>query len=148
MFINDAGISLIKSREGCQLAAYKDQGGVLSIGYGHTGREVTEGLTCTQDQADNWFNQDIRNTCATLTRLITVSLNENQFAALVSLAYNIGIGHFTDSTLLKVLNNGWFEQVPVQIARWNHVNGVVSDGLTKRRADEVRLWNKPFVDVT
>lgn len=143
MFCNLAGQQLIKGDEDCKLSAYRDQGGVWSIGYGHTGPEVTEGLTITQAQADRWFIQDLQNTCSALTRLLTVSVNDNQFSALSSWAYNVGIGNAADSTLIKLLNAGHYMLVPMQLARWNRVNGVVSDGLTKRRNDEIALWNTP-----
>lgn len=143
MFTNLAGQQIIKGDEACSLTAYQDEGGVWSIGYGHTGPEVIDGLQCTQAQADRWFIQDLQNVCSALTRLITVSVNDNQFSALSSWAYNVGIGNVEDSTLLKLLNAGKYDLVPFQLARWNHVGGIISDGLTKRRADEIDLWNTP-----
>jgi lysozyme len=74
--------------------------------------------------------------------LVTVPLSDNQFSALVCFAFNVGVGNFESSTLLRLLNRGWYEQVPAQLMRWNRANGEVFGGLSRRRAAEARLWNK------
>lgn len=145
MFCNDRGIELIKSFEKCVLHSYKDQGGILTIGYGQTGPFVTEDMTCTQEQADAWFNQQIQMVQSSLSRMIKVSLGSNKFSALCALAYNIGLHAFSSSSLLMLLNKGEYDEVPNQIARWNKVNREVSLGLVHRRNAEIELWNMPDV---
>ena len=73
--------------------------------------------------------------------MVTVPLNDNQFAALVSFAFNVGVLNLERSTLLRLLNRGWYEQVPAQMMRWNRAAGEAMGGLTRRRAAEAQLWN-------
>ncbi len=77
-----------------------------------------------------------------VTDLVKVPLSDNQFSALVAFVFNIGVGHFAKSTLLRELNAGQYDSVPGQLALWNHINGVVNVGLTRRRAAEIALWKK------
>lgn len=77
-----------------------------------------------------------------VSRLVKVPLNDNEFAALVSFVFNVGVGNFEKSDLLRLLNRGWYEQVPVQLNRWNKCNGHVLGGLARRRAAEGALWRK------
>ena len=143
MQANALCISLVKEFEGCKLCSYQDQGGIWSVGYGTTGPFVTPNMKITQSTADAWLINHIDTVSAALTRMIKTPINENQFGALVSLAYNIGIGHFASSSALALLNEGFLEQVPSHIALWNKVNDVVNTGLVRRRAAEIALWNTP-----
>ncbi|HVY13308.1 MAG TPA: lysozyme [Alphaproteobacteria bacterium] len=140
--INKAGLALIKSHEGLSLKAYRSPAGDLTIGYGHT-NEVEEGETITAEQAEQLLQDDLQNFEAGVERLVTVALNDNQFAALVSFAFNIGLGAFARSTLLSLLNRGWYEQVPAQILRWSRAAGKRLAGLARRRRDEAALWSTP-----
>lgn len=140
--MNDAGVALIKNYEGLHLTPYLCPAKVWTIGYGHT-RTVRAGLKITSDQADQLLDDDLRLVERAVQRLVTVPLNDNQFSALVSFAFNVGIGNFENSTLLKLLNRGWYEQVPAQLMRWNRANGETLGGLSRRRAAEGRLWNTP-----
>jgi lysozyme len=156
--MNDAGIALLKSNEGCLLFAYDDANdrriepgdpvqGTLTIGYGHTGPDVTPGLTWTQQQADAALATDIQNFAGSITPLITAQLNDNQFSAFVCFAFNIGLHAFAGSSALHLANSGDLADVPAHMALWNKttVNGqlVTSAGLTNRRNAEIALWNKP-----
>ena len=114
---NPAGIQLIKDYEGLHLTPYLCPAKIWSIGYGHT-RTVRAGLKITPDQAEQLLSDDLRLVERTVQRLVTVPLNDNQFSALVSFTYNVGITNFERSTLLTLLNRGWFEQVPAQLMRW------------------------------
>lgn len=138
--MNQKGIDLIKSTEGCKLKAYRDTGNVLTIGWGHTGPDVKEGLIWSQEQADAALKKDITKTEKDLLKLIKVDLNENQLSALVSFVFNIGIGQFKSSTLLKKLNAGDYEEAANQLLRWNKDNGKVLNGLIKRRSWEKTLF--------
>ena len=135
-------IELIRKFEGCKLKAYKCAAGKWTIGYGHTGKDVYEFLDITQDQAEIMLLQDAQEACDAVLRLVKVPLTDNELSALISLCFNIGMTNFKKSTLLRILNLGWYEQVPAQIMRWNKVNGEVLGGLSRRRAAESALWSK------
>ena len=76
--------------------------------------------------------------------MVKVPLNQNQFDALVSFVFNVGNNAFRDSTLVKVLNAGHFDQVPTQLRRWIRDNGKIVKGLINRREKEIALWNTPI----
>lgn len=135
MTLTEAGVSLIKHFEGCRLTAYHDAVGVLTIGYGSTGDHVTEGMTISQAEADRLFVADVQ--CfAVEVRKSVVDLPDHQFSALVSLAYNIGIGAFRKSTLLRLIDDGCFWLAASQFERWNKAGGKVLPGLVRRREAE------------
>jgi lysozyme len=144
---NPAGIQLIKDYEGLHLTPYLCPAKIWSIGYGHT-RTVRSGQKITSDQADQLLNDDLRLVERAVQRLVSVPLNDNQFSALVGFAYNVGIANFERSTLLTLLNRGWYEQVPAQLMRWNRAGGEPLGGLSRRRAAEARLWNTPSLEGT
>jgi lysozyme len=131
---------LVQGFEDCRLSAYKDGNGIWTIGYGHTGPAVVEGLTCTQAMADEWLNQDLAVADAAIARLVKMALNQNQYDALVSLIFNIGQGHFATSTCLRQLNQGNAVAACQAMGMWNMVAGQVSDGLVRRRAAEQKLF--------
>ncbi len=139
--INEDGVALIKEHEGLHLTPYICPGNRWTIGYGHT-RTVRSGQRITREQAEQLLEDDLRIAERAVARLVTVPLTDNQFAALVSFVFNVGTVNFEKSTLLKLLNRGWYEQVPAQLTRWNRAAGEVMGGLARRRAAEARLWNK------
>ncbi|NTU76220.1 MAG: lysozyme [Alphaproteobacteria bacterium] len=138
--VNSAGVALIKNFEGLHLAPYLCPGKIWTIGYGHT-RTVHANMKITPDQAEQLLEDDLRLVEKAVARLVKVPLTDNQFAALVSFSFNVGAANFERSTLLKLLNRGWYEQVPAQFMRWNRASGEVLGGLSRRRAAEARLWN-------
>lgn len=133
---------LIKEFEGCRLTAYRCPAGVLTIGYGHTGPDVTPGRRITQAEADAIFEADIKKFALQVLPLVGASiLKPCQFSALVSLAYNIGMGNFQRSTLLrKVCANP--DDPSIRAEFMKHVNARVGGvlkplpGLVRRRAAE------------
>ena len=143
-------LNLIKRYEGCKLKAYKCSAGVWTIGYGNTkyqdGTSVKEGDVITQQQADELFKVIVDNFEYQVKMIIgdrlKTILPETSISALVSLAYNIGVGAFAKSTLLKVIkeNKNDLKGIINQWVRWNRANGVVLKGLTNRRYDEVVLY--------
>ncbi len=140
MKISDKGIELIKNFEGCRYTTYKDVGGVLTVGYGHTGKDVHEGVTITPAAAEALLRADIEAFEEGVTRSVTVDLTQAQFDALVSLSFNIGLGAFTLSTLRLMLNDGNFKGAADQFLRWNKVQGKVWSALTERRQTERQLF--------
>jgi lysozyme len=131
---------LVEEFEGRRLAAYRDGNGIWTIGCGHTGAGVVEGLTCTQAEADAWLNQDLGVADEALDRLVKVPVNQNQYDALVSLVYNIGQGNFAHSSCLKALNARNYAEAARAIGMWDLVAGQVSDGLKRRRTAEQRMF--------
>lgn len=122
-----------------------------TIGFGCT-EGVYEGLVWTREQADAAFAKELAKFEAAVTRLVTVDLNQNQYDALSSFCYNVGLGGvvngetipgFSNSTLLKKLNKGDYKGAADQFQYWNHVNGKPVSGLTERRASEKNLFQKP-----
>ena len=139
--IGQAGLALIKQYEGCRLAAYRCAAGVWTIGYGHTAG-VHSGMTITQAQADAYLQQDIAkfegyvNNPAYVP--ITANLNQNQFDALVSFAFNLGVGN-----LRKLCKGRTAAQIARTMPNYNKAAGKVLAGLRRRRAAEQALFNKP-----
>jgi lysozyme len=139
--INESGRNLIKSFEGLELSAYQDSVGVWTIGFGHT-RGVKEGQTITEAGAERLLEDDLSGFEKGVEAAVTVPLTDNQFAALVSFAFNLGLGSLRSSTLLKKLNAGKYLEAADEMLRWNRAGGVVLRGLTKRRAMERALFLK------
>lgn len=133
-------LDLIKHFESLQLKAYKCSANVWTIGYGHT-KNVKEGDRISQDQANCFLMQDLYSVERAIVRLVKVKLNQNQFDALCSLIFNIGISAFNKSTLLAKLNTGDYVGAAEQFRRWNKVNNVVMAGLVRRRQAEEDLFN-------
>ena len=136
------GEALIKSFEEYRGAAYQDQRGIWTCGWGHTGPEVGATTTCTLDQAQQWFAHDTVTACLTVSRSIDVAMTQNQFDALVSLCFNIGSGNFHGSTLVKTMNSGDTAGASAQFLVWDHVNGIPNAGLLRRRQAEQMLFDE------
>ena len=141
--VNKATLDLIKSFEGLYLKSYICPAGVLTIGYGHTGKDVKAGMVITEEEAERLLLSDIEIFATGVNVLVKVPLNENQFGALTSFSFNVGLGAFEKSTLLKLLNRGWYDQVPAQMMRWNKAGGKELAGLTRRRSAEGSLFMRP-----
>jgi lysozyme len=142
--INAAGLSLIKSFEGCVLTAYQDVAGIWTIGYGHT-RGVTAGMVFTQQQADQALADDLLSTETSVDRAVqAATTTDNQFAAMVSLTYNIGSGNFASSTVLREHLAEQIQPAAAAFLLWNKatISGVlqVVAGLTRRRTAEQSLY--------
>lgn len=141
MLISRNGIELIKRFEGCKLTAYKCPAGVLTIGYGHTGDDVTEGLTISQEDANDLLFDDVLCFENGVNNLVKgLDLSQGMFDALVCFAYNVGLTNLKKSTLLKLLKDGKVLEASEEFVKWNKSNGKVLDGLTKRRAAEADLF--------
>lgn len=137
--VNQAGIDLIKSFEGFRPEPYRDSGGVWTIGYGHI-REVSEDSPpITEEEGENLLIQDLGRAEREVERFVQVPLTDNQFAALVSLVFNVGT-----TPLLKTLGAKLTEQdytaAADEFQKWTHVGGNVIEGLVRRRDAEKALF--------
>ena len=145
--INQAGRALIQSSESFSNVAYPDPGtggNPWTIAWGHT-HEVKKGDTCTQAQGDQWFEGDLEFFENEVSSLVQVPLNDNEFSALVSLAYNLKPSAFRQSSVIKYVNAGAFAKVPAALMDYDHSAGRVMPGLVKRRRAEGELWLKGSV---
>jgi len=135
-------VAITKQFEGCQLTSYQDPAGVWTIGYGHTGAEVREGLTIDQGYADRLLMMDLLWAQKVVNDSVKAQLNQNQFDALCDFVFNCGSSNFRSSTLLKLINNEKFDEAVREFAKWNKSRGKVLPGLTARRAAEAALFAK------
>jgi lysozyme len=136
-------VSLIKEFEGLRLEAYQCQAGVWTIGYGRTAG-VRKGQTITEAEADEMLAQDLVNFEVEVDRLVTADVPDVQIGALVSLAYNIGLGAFGKSSLLKAVNAGQpVDALWLQWSRYTAPDGTKKEsaGLLRRRRAELALWH-------
>lgn len=144
--IGAAGLDLIKKFEGLRLKAYVCPAGVLTIGYGSTGPHVKPGMVITEAEADRLLNEDLDRFEEAVERYAGRA-TQNQFDAMVSLAFNIGIANFRKSSVLRAHVVKSFKIAADAFALWNKakVNGRLTElpGLTRRRAEEARLYRKP-----
>ena len=145
MKTSQSGIDLIKQFEGFRAKPYLCSAGVPTIGYGTTRypNEIKVKLSdaqITQLQAEYFLRHDIICVENGVTSLVKVPLKQNQFDALVSFAYNVGISAFGNSTLLKLLNAGDIDGASKQFERWNKAGGKIVDGLINRREAEKVLF--------
>lgn len=137
-------LALIKRFEGCELEAYPDPGSggdPWTIGWGATGAGIRKGVSWTQAQADARLAEDVAKFMAGVVKAAPVA-TANQRAAMTSLAYNIGLGAFTGSTLLRRHNAGNYAAAKAEFSRWNKASGKVMNGLIKRRAAESEVYGR------
>ena len=146
MAVSLFGVDLICDFEGKRLVAYDDGVGVWTIGFGTTiypnGIKVKKGETCTEAQAKSYMAHDLKKFEQAVNGAVNIPLNQNQFDALVSLAYNIGTGAFNKSTLVKKLNAGDIRGAADQFDVWVNAGGKRMQGLVNRRAKEKELFLK------
>jgi lysozyme len=138
--LGSAGENLIKSFETLKLVAYLDQRGRWTCGWGHTGPDVVEGTTCTSEQAETWFQQDTQAAVNGVDESIQTNVTQNQFDALVSFTFNVGVGAEGHSTMAKLINARNFAGAAAQFPLWDHVDGVPNAGLLRRRQAEQALF--------
>lgn len=139
MKISNKGIQAIKYFEGCKLKAYKDSVGIWTIGVGHI-KNVTENMTITQEQAEQFLKEDL----VPVEKFINgvgMDFTQNQYDALCSFAFNLGIGSLKSSTLLKKIKaNAPAEDIRYQFNRWCRAGGKVVKGLQIRREKEADMY--------
>ena len=145
MKVNKQGIQLVKSFEGCFLNAYLCPAKVWTIGYGNTkyqnGTAVKQGDKITQEQAEALLSDILAEFSKDVSKLIKVELNDNQFSALVSFAFNLGVGALSKSTLLKKVNaNPNDKTIESEFMKWVSAGGKKLNGLVRRRTAESKLY--------
>jgi len=147
MEVNKAGKDLIKQFEGCKLKAYKCPAGLWTISWGLTfypdGRKVKEGDVITQQQAEEYFDAVVNDFAKQVDVLVKSNVTANNFSAIVSFAYNVGIGNLKNSTLLKKVNaNPKDATIPAEFRKWVRANQEVLKGLVRRRDAEAKLYEQ------
>ena len=131
MNISDNGLITLREREGARHKAYKDTKGILTIGVGHTGPEVVEGLVWTDEQIDAQLRKDVSIAENGILNSVKIGLTPNQFDALVSFVFNVGVGAFLRSTMLKKLNWGDIVGATAEFDKWH-----IPPEITSRRNSE------------
>ena len=142
MTIDKEGIEFIKKFEGCKLTAYKPVSSekYWTIGFGHYGKDVTQGMTITMERAEQLFRDDIKPIERSIHKL-GKCLTQGEYNTLVSWIYNLGNGNFDSSTLKKkILAEAEDEEITDQIVRWIYAGGKPLLGLKRRRVAEANMW--------
>lgn len=144
MRISENGIEFIRQLEGEKLTAYPDIVGIWTIGVGHTGfvdgKPVARGMAITKEKSKEILTADLKRFESAVNDAVKVTLTQNQFDALVSLAFNIGEGAFARSTLVNKLNAGDKKGAAEQFLVWKNAGGRVSQGLLNRRQEEKAMF--------
>lgn len=144
MKTSDHGIAFIKRWEGVRLKAYRCSANVLTIGVGHTAAmgdpKPVDGMKITEAEAEAILRRDLGSIERDVAKVVTVHVNQRQFDTLVSFVFNVGIGAFRKSTLLKKLNASRYDEVPSELMKWTRAGGRVVQGLVNRRKAEADLW--------
>jgi lysozyme len=144
MKMTGEGLALIKRFEGFGAKAYRDAVGVWTIGYGHTSMagepKVAPGMVVSEEEATAILTRDVDLFARGVADVVTAQISDAQFSALVSFAYNVGLGNFRSSSVLRAVNARDFNAVPRRLQMWNKAGGRVLPGLVKRRAAEGALF--------
>jgi len=144
MKTSEAGIALIKRWEGERLTAYLCPANVWPIGVGHTAAmgdpKPVSGMKITAEESTAILRRDLSRIEKDVEAAVNVPLNQRQFDTLVSFVFNVGIGAFRKSTLLKRLNSADYDAVPTELIKWTRVGGIVNQGLVNRRKAEADFW--------
>ena len=132
--------ALIRKCEGLRLKSYRDAANVLTVGYGHTGPDVTENKKITVDEAETLLQADITHASDSVLTLTGGNVNQGQLDALTSFVFNLGSSKLKTSTLLKKHNAGNYPAAAAEFSRWIYADGRICAGLIKRRAAEAHLY--------
>ena len=142
--LTDECVQMIERDEGCVLHAYPDPatgGDPWTIGYGHTGPDVHPGLVITQTDAQALLEKDLEKFEDGVDGLLADEpTDDNQFSAMVSLAFNVGLGNFEKSSVLRFHNEGQYQQAADAFLLWDKAAGQVMPGLVRRRHQEREMY--------
>ena len=134
--------AITKQFEACRYEPYICPAGKLTIGYGHTGSDVVEGMRIDKEKADALLMADLQFAQNVVNSMVDADLTQNQFDALCDFVFNCGSGNFKTSTLRRLVNEKKFDEASLEFARWNKGGGKVLPGLVARRAAETALFVK------
>lgn len=150
MKTNAAGLEIVKRNEGLRLDAYQDVVGIWTVGYGDTGPDVGPGLRITEEEAERRLADRLAREFepGVLKALGDAPATDNQFSAMVSLAYNIGVGAFAGSTVARMHNAGNHAAAAEAFGMWVKAKGTVYAGLVRRRQEEADLYMRQDAPVT
>lgn len=140
MNLSETGIEVIMNWEKLRLTAYQDIVGVWTIGFGHTGAEVKEGLTITLDAAKALLLSDVETAEKCVNNCVQGIITQGQFDALCSFVFNLGCTALRNSTLLRKLNSGDDVGAAEEFKRWAHAGGKTLPALVRRRAQEMAMF--------
>lgn len=139
--VPESAVELIRKYEGFRAKPYYCSAEELTIGYGHV---ILPGerfkIPMTKDYAEDLLTMDIEQRAKVIDELLKVHVSDSQFGALVSFAFNIGLGAFKQSTMLKMLNDGKYTEAAGQFKRWIYADKKELAGLVKRRTAEKNLF--------
>lgn len=138
--MSQEGLNLIRGFEGFSPNVYPDVAGNPTIGYGHLIRPGENFRTITQEQALDLLRRDVSSAENAVNSSVNVQLTQNQYDALVSFAYNIGNGAFRNSTLVRRLNEGNYQEARNQFGRWVNAGGRRVQGLINRKQAEAERF--------
>lgn len=139
--LSEEGVEFLIKEEGERFTAYRCQAGVLTIGIGHTGKEVIEGMKISKDQSRELLKKDLEKFEKVLNKIVKVEITQYQFDALISLMFNIGVYAFEKSTLIKKINsNADILEVEKEFRKWKIGGGKILLVLQKRREREIKLY--------
>jgi len=134
------GLELIKRFEGFSSKPYLDPVGIPTIGYGHTFGVTMDMRPISEERATEYLKEDVLHAELGVKELVRVPLTQNQFDALVSFTYNLGVGNFELSTLLRKLNSSRYDDVSAEFGKWIYAGGKRLRGLEERRRAEAELF--------
>lgn len=140
MRTSQKGIELIKSFEELRTKVYLDPVGIPTIGWGHTKDVTLDAPEATVEQCENWLREDLQPVEKAINLYVEPKLNQNQFDALASFVFNVGVGNFKVSTLLRKINEQNFVGAAQEFGRWVYAKGKKLPGLERRRRAEAELW--------
>jgi lysozyme len=132
--------ALIRKFEGLRLKAYQDSVGVWTIGYGHTGPDVTPDKKITVDEAEALLHDDVTHAADSVLKLTGGQVNQGQLDALTDFVFNIGAAKLKASSLLRYHKAGKYEWAGAEFGKWCHAGGRILAGLVKRRACEAHMY--------
>lgn len=140
MMPSAACFALIRKSEGLRLKAYRDCAGVLTVGYGHTGPDVSEGKKITVDEAEFLLQTDATHACDSVLTLTNGLVSQGQLDALTDFVFNLGSRALQGSSLLRFHKAGNYDRAAAEFGKWVYAGRVVQPGLVKRRACEAHLY--------
>lgn len=141
---SQTAINLIQQSEGLRITPYDDGAGYMTIGWGHRIKPGESFTIIDRQAATKLLMADAINAAGCVDRLVNVPLNQNQFDALVDFTFNLGCQNLASSTLLKLLNQGNYEEAANEFDKWIYAGGKVMNGLITRRAKEKQLFLTPI----